>query len=320
MIRLFTRRPVLSSALLLSASSLAMVSVPAHANDVLFSSTGRTGIATGQRVAQGPGILQIRLDNGATASFTQGAEFLIGEDSALELYRGSVTVAGAANGVTVVRMPEGVEGRVGGTGNAASFSVGADDTVDGHTLSGVATIARAGISRDFAAGQMWASRSGGALRRVIARGAQATPQAGDKFAVAEMAKGGPLAAATNGLPVSLGDALAAAGASSDIVAAAQRVEAANGNPRLGTFPTGDLALLVSRAADLQGLYGGQPFPAAQADIIRAYLGFLADGGSGADFVTAYSGFLTQYLALIRTGGLPSNFDATALGDIDAFLF
>src|SRR3546814_6532598 len=48
---------------------------------------------------------------------------------------GSVTVAGG-DGSTVVRMPDGVEGRVTGRASAASFSVGTDGKGRGHVLSG----------------------------------------------------------------------------------------------------------------------------------------------------------------------------------------
>src|SRR3546814_8906881 len=96
-------------------------------------------------------------------------------------------------------------------------------------------------------------------------------------------------------------ALAAAGASSDILAAARRVDAAVANPAIETFPSGDLARLVASAGGLERAFGGTPFPGAQADIIRTYIGWLAAGNGRADFLTAYAGFLGQYLDLIRSG-------------------
>ena len=95
---------------------------------------------------------------------------------------------------------------------------------------------------------------------------------------------GPVAAALNGIPTGFGDQLATAGASSDIIAAARRIEAVAGNLALDTFPSGDLALLVSAAAQIENSNGGAPFPQAKADIIRAYLRFLAGGGKGNDFL------------------------------------
>ena len=326
MTRLSTLR-LTSRTLLLSASALAIASVPAQAADVLFSTTGVTEVAPGQRVMLGTGVLQLRLDNGATLSFVEGAEFTLNADGTLDLHKGSVTVAGAGDAETLVRMPEGVEGRVGGTGNAASFRVRDDGESDGHTLSGSSTITRGRTSRDFAAGQMWESSGRSGIRRIFARESQETPAtavatapvAEPEAVVADLDTGGPVAAAENGLPVSLGDGLAAAGASSDIVAIGRRLDAANGNPVLETYPAGDLARLVALAANLQGLNGGTPFPAAQADIIRTYLRYLANGGSGAQFLTAYAGFLTQYLDLVRAGGMPSQFGSASLADINAFL-
>ncbi|MFC3100061.1 hypothetical protein [Altererythrobacter lauratis] len=317
-----SRRP-LGRALFLSASLLALASVPAQASSVLFSSAGRTHVAEGERVNHGRGLLQLRQDNGATLSFSEGAEFTLNTDDSVSLHKGSVTVAGAGDVVTVVRMPDGVEGRVGGTGNAASFTVQENGQSDGHTLSGIATITRGRVQRSFEAGQMWAAAGGGNIRQVVARGSQPPVGAGLASAgqpdVADLGEGGPLAAAENGLPVSLGDGLAAAGAASDIVALGRRVDAANGNPRLDTYPVGDLAQLVALAANLQGFNGGRPFPAAQADIIRTYLRYLANGGAGAQFLTAYAGFLSQYLDLIRAGGVPTQFTGASQADINAFL-
>lgn len=305
-----------ATALLAAVSSLAFAG-PAWAADVLFSTHGDVGIEVDQRVEQATGLTQVRLDSGAIVSFLDTAAYRINADGSVELFSGSVTVAGAPAGTTVIRMPEGVEGRVGGTGSAASFSVAADGSSNGHVMSGLVQIVRGGNPRDFSGGQMWQWARQGGLRLVIANGAQATP--GADVQMADMTDGGPAAAAENGVPVTLGDALAAAGAAGDIVAAARRVEAAAGNPDLGTFPSGDLALLVSYAAQLEGLYGGRPFPGAGADIIRTYLGHLAAGGSGANFLAAYAGFMTQYLDLLRAGALPSSFQAASLTDINVFI-
>jgi hypothetical protein len=305
-----------ATALLAAASSLAFAG-PAWAADVLFRTQGGADVEVGQRVEQATGLTQIRLDSGAIVSFLDTAAYRIDADGSVELFSGSVTVAGAPTGTTVIRMPEGVEGRVGGTGSAASFSVAADGSSNGHVMSGLVQIVRGGNPRDFSRGEMWQWARQSGLRLVVANGPQATPDA--DVALADMSEGGPAAAAENGVPVTLGDALAAAGASGDVIAAARRVEAAAGNPDLQSFPSGDLALLVAYAAQLEGLYGGRPFPGAGADIIRTYLGHLAAGGSGANFLTAYAGFMAQYLDLLRTGALPSSFQAASLTDINSFI-
>src|SRR5690606_14135347 len=122
----------------------------------------------------------------------------------------------------------------------------------GHALGGKVQILRGANARDFSAGEMWQSTGRGDLSRVVSNGEQATPGA-IEGEVADMADGGPVVVAENGVPVTLGDALAAAGASGDIVAAGLRVEAAAGNPDIDTFPSSDLALLVDYAARLEGL-------------------------------------------------------------------
>ena len=319
-----TNRPVLRSngrrlaALLLSASGLALASVPASAQEVVFSDNGTSGVSVGQRMSQTGGVTQVRLPSGVMLSFVDAAEYTINADGTVDLHAGTVTVAGADGAAGVIRMPDGAQASVTGAGSAGSFTVTEDGQSTGQTLTGVVNVTRGRSNRNFDAGEQWASAGRQGLRQTVSNGAQVTPSI-TPVRVARLDRGGPVAAAENGLPVSLGDALAAAGASADILGAARRVEAAAGNPDLATFPSGDLALLVAAAAQLEGLNGGTPFPQAQADIIRTYLGFLAEGGSGAEFLTAYAGFVTQYLDLLRSGALPSGFAATGVSDINAFL-
>src|SRR3546814_18147778 len=89
---------------------------------------------------------------------------------------------------------------------------------------------------------MFAIAPGRQPQQVVSNGAQATPDADApaEMLVADMQSGGPVGAAENGVPVTLGDALAAAGASSDILAAARRVAAAVANPAIETIPRGSL--------------------------------------------------------------------------------
>ncbi|RIA44682.1 hypothetical protein DFR49_2941 [Hephaestia caeni] len=303
-------------AMLMATVSALSLATPALAADVLFSSKGDTALALGERVHQVDGLKQIRLDSGAIVSVLNVADYRINADGSVDLYAGNLTVAGGA-GETIVRMPDGVEGRVAGRGSAANFSVAANGTGRGHVMTGQVSIGRAGDMRRFGAGEMFAFAPGKRPERTVANGAQATP--GADAQVASVAEGGPAAAARNGVPVTLGDALAAAGASSDILAAARRVDAAAANPAIATFPSGDLALLVAKAGDIAHAYGGSPFPAAQADIVRSYLSWLAGGGARADFLTAYAGFLGDYLDLLRSGAAPSSFGAASLADIEAFL-
>lgn len=308
-----------SAALMATASTLAFAT-PALANDVLFS-THDVSFESGARMTQVSGLTQLRFDNGATVSFVDTAEYRINEDGTLDLYAGSVTVSGG-DGPTLVRMPEGVQGQVLGKMSAARFSVGGDGKSTGHVLTGSAQVGRIGKFRRFSEGEMFEVGNGGEARQVLANDAQVTPgssgdQNGGVFAMGGDA--GPVAAAQNGIPVALGDALAAVGASGDIAAAARRVEAAAANPSIETFPVGDLRLLVALAGNIGTVYGGRPFDGAQADIIRTYLQFLANGGAGQNFLSAYSGFLVQYLDLIRSGAAPSGFELASLDQINSFI-
>ncbi|WP_296719610.1 hypothetical protein [Erythrobacter sp.] len=317
--------------LLVGASGLAL-SAPLAANQLLFT-TSEAQPATGERIDQRGGLTQVALTGGGTVSIVDAAEYRLNPDGSVDLYEGSITVAGSEAREVVVRMPEGLEGRVAGTGSAANFSARKNGEASGHALTGAVRIGRAGSFERFDAGAMWRARGQGGVRRVIANDAQVQPDAvggaGAEPAVAMPAQpgsvvaiggeAGPVAAALNGMPLGFGDQLAAAGASGDIIGAARRIEAVVGNPSLDNFPSGDFALLVAAAARLEGSYGGTPFPQAQADIIRAYLRFLAGGGARSEFLTAYSGFVVSYLDLIRAGGLPSGFAGTSPADVDAYL-
>lgn len=307
--------------LLIGASSLALA-MPAAANDVIFSSSGAQP-EVGQRTSQASGLTQIKLSSGAMVSISDAAEYTINADGSITLYRGAITVTGGDAGEAVVRLPEDLEARVG-SASSGSFSVASDGESSGHTLTGEVVVAQPGrTARPFTKGLMWTAEPGRGPRRAIAKAAvaqpAATPQPTEVVAIGDDA--GPVGAALNGIPVTLGDGLAGAGASADIVEAGRRVEAAVGNPTLQTFPTGDLALLVAAAAELENAFGGRPFNGAQADIIRTYLRFLASGGSGAEFLTAYSAFLLDYLDLIRAGGVPSGFASGVAGpaEIEAYL-
>lgn len=319
-----SRNRRLAAAFLLSASAVA-IATPASARSTLFASDKALAAAAerGERVTQQGGVTQVRLDNGGTASFVAGASYQIQPDGSIDLYSGSVTVAGGSGAPVVVRLADQGTGEVSGEGSAASFSVetGEDgrNQARGHVLNGQAQI-RIGsaAARSFAAGQMWRAR-GGKPELAVAIGEQAVPEEGAAPQVADMGEGGPLAAAENGVPVVLGDALAAAGASGDIVSAARRVEAAVAAPAIETFPSGDLARLVAYAGQLQGVYGGTPFNGAAADVIRTYLQYLANGGSGAQFLTVYSGLMVQYLDLLRTNALPSAFAGASQAQINSFI-
>jgi hypothetical protein len=310
--------------LLVGCSGLAL-SAPLAANQLLFT-TSEARPETGQRIDQRGGLTQIALTGGGTVSIVDAAEYRINEDGSIDLYEGSITVASGATGEVVVRMPEGLEGRVAGAGAAGNFSARKNGEASGHALTGVVRIGRAGSFEQFAAGEMWRARGQGGARRVVANAAQVQPETADRSGAAVSGsvvpiggEAGPIAAALNGIPTGFGDQLAAAGASSDIIAAARRIEAIAGNPAIENFPSGDFALLVAAAARLEGSYGGTPFPQAQADIIRAYLRFLAGGGAGSNFLSAYSGFVVNYLDLIRSGGLPSGFSSATPGDVEAYL-
>lgn len=332
------------TALLIGASSLALA-IRAQAQEVVFADNADLAAAAlrGERVTQSSGVTQIRLSSGAMLSFVEGAEFQLRPDGTVDLFKGNVTVTGAGMSETVVRLGGQGTGKIAGAGSSGSFSVSTDANgktkATGRVLTGLASIANGREEKRFAAGQAWEVANGHprlATSAPVAPAPRMTPQREAQLAaatpaptptpapapepqVASISEGGPAAAAENGVPVVLGEALAAAGASGDIVSSGQRIEAAVANPSLETFPSDDLASLVAYAARLESLYGGRPFNQAQADVIRAYLNYLASGQSQAQFLTVYAGLMVQFLDLVRSGAAPSSFSGTSLADINAFL-
>lgn len=314
-----TTRSRATRLLLIGCSSLALAT-SAAANDVIFTSLDEKP-TLGERTVQPRGVTQVALTGGGIVSISDAAEYTINADGSIDLHRGSITVTGADAGSVIIRMPGGLEASVT-EASSASFSVAEDGEASGHTLTGEVMVGQPGrAKRSFRSAMMWTAAPGRGPRRSIATNAIAQPTTEPDEVAAIGGDAGPVGAAMNGIPVTLGDGLAGAGASADIIEAGRRVEASIANPTLETFPVGDLALLVAAAARLEGAYGGQPFNGAQADVIRTYLLFLASGASGADFLTTYSAFLVDYLDLIRAGGVPSGFadGVASAATIEAYL-
>lgn len=312
---------IASASLLGSASFLSLVTA-AHAQQVVFSSTPQVPVGAlevGREVAVTGSTVQVRLASGAVASFVGNAKFSLRPDGAIDLRSGSVTVVATGTGDASVHMPEGVRGTVarGGTGSFTANATG----VRGSTAAGMTTVVANGTTKSFGMGQFWTASGNHAPDRVIAGEAAAVPGA-DTGPVQPLRDGGIVAAAENGIPVALGEGLAAVGARGDIVAAARRLEAYDRNPTIETFPGGDYALLVGYAAQATrpfGANGGVAFNGAGADIIRTYFQYLAGGNSGPAFRTAYAGILLNYLDLVRSGVLPSTFRGATQAQLTAYI-
>ena len=110
----------LTASLLAVASSMALAG-EAHAAQVVFGAGSLKGQALepGRAVVITDGVTQLRLDSGAMASFVGGAEFAVRSGNAIDLRRGTVTIASPAGAEVVVHMPNGVEGRLTGTRGAS---------------------------------------------------------------------------------------------------------------------------------------------------------------------------------------------------------
>jgi trimeric autotransporter adhesin len=308
----------IAAASLLGSVSLFGLATSAQASRVLFSTDPALAnheLTDGSAVSTDHGTTQIALDDGAIASFVDEAHFSVRTDGSIDLQSGTVTIVSPSGSIVDIHMPDGVNGSVTGKGGSASFTANATGT-HGNVISGGATIASINAIKQFKSGSFWAAGSGNAPALVVANAPIAAPEAA---LVQSVREGGIAAAAQNGVPVSLGEGLAAIGATGDILAAARRVEAYDHNPTLASFPQGDYVLLTAYAAQAASPYGSAAFRGAGADIVRTYFQFLATGGSASAFQSNYARVLVSYLDLLRAGALPSSFAGATQDQLNAYI-
>ena len=248
-------------ALLVSASILGLAAHASAEPFILFSSSGASQLpAPGETVTQTGGVTQLKLDDGTVISIVGKASYTLDNGGVFELLSGDITVVTPAGAGASVRLPGGVLASLM-PGASAGFSAENGD-IDGHAITGTMRIGMGGVGRNFVSGDKL-KISNGRIHQTLAVGPQATPQ-------------GPSGAAQNGMPVVLGDALAAIGASGDILFAADRIDAYLANPAVGTLPTGDVELLSGYLARLASLTGGQFFNDVEA--LQTFLDYLTAGG------------------------------------------
>jgi len=304
------------AAVLLGGVSLIVLATPAHASRVLFSTNAALNgkdLTPDTEVIVDNGITQVDLGNGAVAAFVDGAQFSLRPDGALDLRGGTVTVVSPTGVPVSVMMPDGVVGSIDGENASASFTVTAKGA-RGSVLGGRVAVLANGVRRTYSRGSFWLAPKGHAPEQAVANAPAAVPGT-----VRTQRTGGIAAAAVNGIPVALGEALAAVGANGDIVTAARRLEVYDRNPSLTAFPRGDYATLIAYAAGAAAPLGGPAFNGAGADIVRTYFQFLASGRQPGDFRAAYAQSLLGYLDLLRSGALPSGFAGATQAQLSAYI-
>lgn len=309
-----------SLGLLASVSALA-VSAPAAAGKVLFSDDPAlvgTEAGSGQEIRTSGGTTQIMTDSGAIVSLVGAASVKV-DGNAVSILSGNVTVAAPRGAIdTTIMLPGGATARLAGSNPSGSFTV-QGNSFTGHTLGGSVAITSGGQRQIYSVGSAWQAEAGRGADRVFANRADAVPAAPASASADAEPAGDTAKAAAAGIPVNLGEALAAVGASGDVVQAARNVEAAAANPAVPAFPAGDVATLVGFAAQLQEAYGARAFVGAEPGIIQAYLGFLADGGAADQFKATYAALINQYIDLIRSGASPSSFEGANQQAVNAYL-
>lgn len=286
-----------------SAAILVAVSSPAFAAPTIIGS-GASVSFNAPQVQSAGATTQIRFDDGSVVSFVGEANYVITGDRQIRIESGNITVLGRSLPLTIVSGSTTIT--IDG-GAALTLSQG---RIRSHVFSGTAQVMNGGQRRSYSAGQAWQIQ-GSSVSRVVAAGPQAVPS------VIDLRGNGVSAAALTGLPVVLGEALAALGASSDIIAAGRSFEAV----QQGVFDVStpalprDLERLIAFQRALAAKLGGAgAFQGSSPAIIDIYLRYLASGGRIVEFQTVYTNLITTYLELLSTGGSPSDF--TDLGGLD----
>ena len=299
----------LRSLLLTSATLVALAPAVTHAAPTPIGET--QPIAQQVPIVQGPGeVRQIRFDDGTIVSFVGEARYTVTGPNSISIESGNVTVLSGSPDFTL-NTPSGVISVDGGT--ALTVTAG---SVTSHVFSGTVSVNAGSGIRTFNAGQAWSS-DGSVVTRQFAAGPQAVPS------VQNLQNGGIYAAALNGLPVALGEALAALGASSDIVAAGQAFDAvAQGGLNsltLQTLPNDFERLLEFQNEIAARVSSDFTFDGASPAIIDAYLRYLAGGGRIAEFQAVYANLLGSYFEILLQGGFPSDFQGLSPADVQAYL-
>lgn len=308
---------------LLASASIAGLATPAMAGKLLFSddpALAGTTLAAGQEVRTSGGTTQIMTDSGSIVSLVGGGAVRVDGDDVTVL-SGSVTVAAQQGDTpTTVRLPGGATARLTGASPSGSFTVNGDGFT-GHALGGNVAIDSGGQTKVYDRGSAWQGQAGGGTSRIFANQADPAPSASAQNAAGDTVEpaGDTARAAANGVPVNLGEALAAVGASGDVVQAGRNIEASATNPAVPAFPADDVAKLVGFAAQLQSAYGGKLFAGAEPGIIQTYLAYLANGGAADQFKATYATLINQYIDLLRTGASPATFTGANQAAVNSYL-
>ena len=291
------------TALLLSVASLALVSAPVAAADILYASSGSQ--ASSQTVADG-GVTQIQMNNGAVISIVGPAEFSL-DGEVLTIANGGVTIAGGPDAPVTIQLPGDASTVVAGSGSLTIKN----GEMTGNVMNGQMTVRTGAQERRYRQGQNWWAREGARTSMVMANAAQATP--GNSLGQSV------IRTAAQGRPVTLGAALQSVGASGDVIAASANIAAFQANPALQSLPSGDVATLLGFSDQLAAALGGASFNGASPALINTYLQFLANDGQIGTFQAAYAQLISQYLTLLANGSFGSDFTGADLTGLNAYL-
>lgn len=295
-----------------SAAALIAVSSPAFAAPTIIGSGANISLNTQQAQPAGA-TTQIKFDDGSIISFVGEANYVITGDRQIRIETGNITVLGRSLPLTILMGSTTVT--ING-GAALTLTTG---RIRSHVFSGTAQVNNGRENRVYTAGHAWQIQAGN-LSRVVAAGPQAVTPVGD------LRSNGVRAAALNGLPVVLGEAMAALGASSDIIAAGRSFDAIQQgvlDVSVGALPR-DFEALIGFQSALAARFGARTqgattFQGGSPAIIDTYLRYLANGGRIAEFQSVYTSLITTYFELLSVGGMPSDFSGLGGLDIQAYL-
>ena len=248
------------------------------------------------------GATQIRTDDGATIAFVGPARINVATDGSMTVIDGHATIS-AATGRTSVKTAAGSFTVDRGS---ASLQV-VNGVSSGRLIDGRMVVQAATHTRNFRPGSAFTVNRAGQIAHAVTAGAQpvsATPRPGtliDQPRNAEQV---------------LHNAVLLTGAP----AAAGTVIADLSNPAFPALPAASVATLLERSIALRDAAGGFRFTEASDALLAVQLAFLKSGGAAGAFTdTSAANVLSAYLDYLAKGGVPSQYGAAQSALVAAYI-
>ena len=248
------------------------------------------------------GATQIRTDDGATIAFVGPARINVAPDGAVTVIDGHATIA-AATGRTSVKTATGTF--LVDRGSATLQVV--RGVPSGRVIDGRMIVKAGNLTRNFVSGTAFTVNGSGRIVHAVTAGAQP---------VAVAPRPGTLIDQPRNAEQVLHNAVLLTGAP----AAAGTVISDMSNPAFPALPAASVATLLEQSIALRDAAGGFRFSEASDALLAAQLAFLKSGGTAGAFTdTSAANVLSAYLDFLAKGGVPSEYGAAQSTLVAAYI-